>query len=125
MNKTTPDVSGKGLRASELRTRAFLIALPLIVLDNCWIIWMEKIYRGPYVTSISLFANCVFILVLLVLVNALLRKINCRLASHRQSCCLSIQCLASPRRSPATTACHRYVCISAIPGDLPRPTTTG
>lgn len=78
--QTTHETGGSGRSHSPLRLRAFLVALPLIWLDNCWIIWIEKVYRGPYVTSISLFANCVFVLVLLVLANSLLRRINYRLA---------------------------------------------
>ncbi len=79
-HSTKPEASGKGIRSSDIRLRAFIVALPLIVLDTNWIIWVEKINRGPYPTSISLFANCVFILVLLIAANGLLRRISRSLA---------------------------------------------
>lgn len=54
--------------------RAVALAL-LLIPPNCyWIIQMERVRTGPYVTSISLFANAVFLLVALVLVNALVAR---------------------------------------------------
>lgn len=78
--QTAPEVITKGPRASDIRLRAFIIALPLIILDTYWIIMMEKVYRGPYVTTISLFANCIFILALMVVINGLLKRISRPLA---------------------------------------------
>ena len=54
---------------------AFPIALPLIVLDAFWVIHAEKVGRGPYFTTISLFANVFFILTALLIVNAGLRRL--------------------------------------------------
>src|SRR5205085_12243392 len=47
---------------------------PLIVLDNLWVVWMERVARGPYVTTISLFGNAIFLLALLIGVNSLVRR---------------------------------------------------
>src|SRR5438067_1551722 len=65
---------------SRVRGRAVLIACPLILLDNLWVVWMERVARGPYVTTISLFGNAVFLLAVLVGMNALLRGRAPRLA---------------------------------------------
>lgn len=54
--------------------RALALGL-LLIPPNCyWIIQMERVRKGPYVTSISLFANVVFVLVVLSLINARLNK---------------------------------------------------
>jgi len=56
--------------------RAFIIAL-LIIPWNCyWIIMMEKVLRGPYPTSISIFANVVFIFLVIYGLNCLVRRIR-------------------------------------------------
>lgn len=54
-----------------LRLRAMLVAIPLAVIDSYWVIQMEKIRPGPYATTISIFANAVFILTLLVALNSI------------------------------------------------------
>jgi hypothetical protein len=51
-----------------------LLACPAIVLDNFWVVWMERVGRGPYVTTISLFCNAVFVLSLLLAGNHLLHR---------------------------------------------------
>ncbi len=61
---------------SGLRLRAFIIGLLIIPFDNYWVVITEKVYRGPYPTIISLFANCVFILAILVVINGVLEKIR-------------------------------------------------
>src|SRR6266566_1825012 len=66
-----------------LSLRVLLLALVLIPLNSYWIIQMERVRQGPYVTSISLFANVVFILLLFVAWNALLRRWQPRLAFRR------------------------------------------
>lgn len=83
---TTPDEhrapvesSSKGPRTSEIRLRAFIVALLIIPFDNYWVIITEKVYKGPYPTIISLFANCIFILAILLLVNLALGKISRKL----------------------------------------------
>ena len=60
---------GKGPRSSDIRLRAFAVGLLIIPLDNYWVIMTEKVQRGPYPTIISLFANCIFILFLLLALN--------------------------------------------------------
>ncbi len=62
------------LRRAPFRAAVLLLACPLIVLDNLWVVWMERVARGPYVTTISLFGNAIFLLALLLAVNALLRR---------------------------------------------------
>lgn len=57
-----------------------LLACPLIVLDNLWVVWMERVERGPYVTTISLFGNAIFLLAALHALNALVRRRSPRLA---------------------------------------------
>src|SRR5438105_1504169 len=63
-----------------LSARVLLLAFLLIPLNCYWIIQMERVRQGPYVTSISLFANVVFILLLFVSLNALVRRWSPRLA---------------------------------------------
>lgn len=70
----------KGPRSSDIRLRAFIAALLIIPFDNYWVIITEKVYKGPYPTIISLFANCIFILAILILANWALRKIRASLA---------------------------------------------
>ena len=69
----------KGPRTSDIRLRAFIVALLIIPFDNYWVIITEKVYKGPYPTIISLFANCIFILAILLLVNWALSKISHKL----------------------------------------------
>ena len=71
---------GKGPRPSDIRLRAFVVGLAIIPFDNYWVIMTEKVKPGPYPTIISLFANCVFILFLLLGLNWILRRISHRLA---------------------------------------------
>jgi hypothetical protein len=59
---------------SALRLRAILVALPLLILDAFWVIQAEKVGFGPYFTIISVFANVLFILTGLLIVNAGLRR---------------------------------------------------
>ncbi|NUQ00437.1 MAG: hypothetical protein HUU35_11350 [Armatimonadetes bacterium] len=54
--------------------RALALGLVLAPANAYWVIHMERVRAGPYVTSISLFANCVFLLAGLVAVNWLLRR---------------------------------------------------
>jgi hypothetical protein len=57
-----------------LSARVLLLALILIPLNCYWIIQMERVRSGPYVTSISLFANVIFILLLFTALNAGLHR---------------------------------------------------
>lgn len=57
------------------RFRAILIGLLLIPPNSYWVIQMEKVGQGPHPTTISLFANAIFILALLILLNNLVRRL--------------------------------------------------
>jgi hypothetical protein len=65
---------------SDIRPRAFVVGLLLVPLDNYWVISMEKVHAGPFPTIISIFANVVFLLAVLAMVNSLLRRSLPRLA---------------------------------------------
>jgi hypothetical protein len=65
-------------RVSRIRLRAFLLAIPIIAADNYWVIMIERVKTGPYPTIISLFANVVFVLALLALLNGVVRRISPR-----------------------------------------------
>jgi len=54
--------------------RPALLALLLIPPNSFWIIEMERVRQGPYVTSISLLFNVIFLLLALTLLNALLAR---------------------------------------------------
>ena len=54
--------------------RPTIIALLLIPPNAYWIIQMERARPGPYVTSISLFFNVVFIILAITLVNGTVRR---------------------------------------------------
>jgi hypothetical protein len=70
------DVPADGRPAPyTLRWPVLLLGVPLIVLDAFWIIYAEKIGYGPYFTTISLFANVFFILTVLLVFNALLKRV--------------------------------------------------
>src|SRR2546428_3330423 len=66
-----------------LSARVLLLSFILIPLNCYWIIQMERVRAGPYVTSISLFANVVFILLLFVAINVPLRRWRPRWALRR------------------------------------------
>jgi hypothetical protein len=66
-----------------LTARVLLLALVLIPLNCYWIIQMERVRQGPYVTSISLFANVVFLLLLFLIGNAALRRVRPGLVLRR------------------------------------------
>lgn len=58
--------------------RVLPLALVLIVLNAYWVLRAERVGAGPYFSTISLFANVLFLLTVLIVCNALLR----RLAPH-------------------------------------------
>src|SRR5207249_7169102 len=72
--------SSSSVEPARVRAGAVLLACPLIVLDNLWVVWMERVARGPYVTTISLFGNAVFLLAVLIGANSLLQRRARRLA---------------------------------------------
>ena len=78
--QVAPAAADAGPRPSQIRLRAFIAALVIIPIDNYWVLMMEKVREGPYPTTISIFANAVFVLAALAALNHLLRKLNPRLA---------------------------------------------
>ena len=76
----TPVRPPKSDALSTFRLRALIIGVLLIPIDNYWVIQMEKVRDGPYPTTISIFANAIFVLVVLVAINALARRLFPRYA---------------------------------------------
>ncbi|MBI3946692.1 MAG: hypothetical protein HY321_12285 [Armatimonadetes bacterium] len=75
-----PERATEPPRKGSVTWRAIALGL-LLIPPNCyWIVQMERVRKGPYVTSISLFANVVFVLVVLALVNAAIARRRPRLA---------------------------------------------
>ena len=62
-------------RPHVVRARAIILGLLLIPPNSYWVIMMEKVLRGPYPTSISLFANVVFIFLLIWIVNRMIYRV--------------------------------------------------
>ena len=60
---------------SAITVRAIVLGLALVLVDNAWVLNMERVHGNPVPTSISLFMNVVFILVVLQVVNAGIRRI--------------------------------------------------
>lgn len=64
--------------------RGFVVGLALLPLNCLWVLYAEAISaRGPYFSTISLFYNVVFLLVLIALGNALVRRVRPALALNR------------------------------------------
>jgi len=61
-------------RASGVTLRAIAIGALLIPVNAFWIVRLERVMFGPYPSTISLFANVVFILFLFVGLNAILKR---------------------------------------------------
>ena len=62
------------------RLAIILFSFALILLDAFWVIRAERVTGGPYFSTISLFANVLFILTGVTIVNALVRRIAPRVA---------------------------------------------
>lgn len=77
---SSPPVSTKPRR---VRPIAYLLGFALLPLDAWWVISCEDVGRGPYPTTISLFANAVFILALLALANTAVARISRRIALNQ------------------------------------------
>src|SRR5579871_4135854 len=67
-------------RARMVTIRAVVVALLLMPLNAYWVISMEAMRYSGHPTTISLFFNVVFILVILIGLNALVRKVLPRAA---------------------------------------------
>ncbi len=79
---------------SRVRLWIPLAVCPLIVVDNFWVVWMERVMAGPFVTTISLFGNAVFLLALLLLANVGLRRWTPRHALSQAELLLAYSMLA-------------------------------
>ena len=80
MSKPDPSPS---LPEGLFRFRVMTLSVPLIVGQILWTLWAEKMGFGPYFTTLSLFANCLFALMVMVGVNALIARFLPRLALSR------------------------------------------
>ncbi|MDI6828365.1 MAG: hypothetical protein QME62_07780, partial [Armatimonadota bacterium] len=89
MKKPFLDKSSKAARTNKLgtlpqsralRLRAVILGLLIIPINSYWVILMEKVLPGPFPTSISLFANVVFILLIVWLLNRLVYQFFPRIA---------------------------------------------
>lgn len=64
--------------------RGFVVGLALLPPNSMWVFYMESFSgRGPYVSTISLFFNVVFIVTLVALGNAVVRRLRPGLALNR------------------------------------------
>src|SRR5580693_381789 len=73
-----PDISGSTAPISVRRGgsgRAVANGLILIPFNVFWIVRLERVMFGPYPSTISLFANVVFLLFILTGINAVVRRI--------------------------------------------------
>ena len=66
-----------------LRFRVILLAIPVLILQIQWTLRAEKMGFGPFFTTLSLFSNCLFGLMLIVGINAILTRVLPRLALSR------------------------------------------
>ena len=60
--------------ARGVTARSILLGAVLVPLNCFWVIRMERVSFGPYPSTVSLFANVVFVLFVLVAVNTLLQR---------------------------------------------------
>lgn len=73
----------KGAAPRGVRPVAYLLGVALLPLDAWWVISCEDVGRGPYPTTISLFANAILILALLALANTLTGRLSRRTALNQ------------------------------------------
>jgi len=67
-------------QAVRPRRRALLVGTLLMIPNAAWIVQIERVREGPYPTTISLFLNAIFWLILLLVANRLLRGFRPALA---------------------------------------------
>ncbi len=77
---TRNDKLGTLPQSRALRLRAVILGLLIIPINSYWVILMEKVLPGPFPTSISLFANVIFILLIIWLLNRLVYQFFPRIA---------------------------------------------
>ncbi len=67
-------------RARSVTPRALLLGMALMPVNAYWVIMMENIRYSAHPTTISLFFNCIFILVVLTGINGLVARVRPRWA---------------------------------------------
>jgi hypothetical protein len=77
---TTPLTPLTPVQARSVTPRALLLGLALMPVNAYWVIMMENIRYSAHPTTISLFFNCIFILVVLTGLNGLLARVRPRWA---------------------------------------------
>jgi hypothetical protein len=70
-------------RPRGVTVRAVVLGTLLVPINAFWVLRMEEVMFGPYPSLLSLFANVVFLLFLLVGLNALLRRLQPRFAFNQ------------------------------------------
>lgn len=78
--KNDPYVVASARQQHGITTRAIVLGALLTPLNAFWIVRLERVMFGPYPSTISLFANVVFVLFLLVGFNVSLRRLAPRFA---------------------------------------------
>lgn len=78
-NDQAPAASGAGT-PKGITARAVILGSLLIPINCVWVVRMERVSYGPFPSTVSLFANVVFTLFVLVGLNAFLRRLLPRVA---------------------------------------------
>jgi len=63
---------------SGITTRSLILALFLIPVNCYWVLWMETVVQLAYPTTIALFFNAVFTVLVLILANIFLKRLSTR-----------------------------------------------
>ena len=66
--------------ARGVSARALILGSILVPINCLWVVRMERVSYGPYPSTVSLFANVVFTLFVLLGLNAILRRVRPRAA---------------------------------------------
>jgi len=77
---TAPPAPLTPARARSVTPRALLLGMALMPINAYWIVMMENIRYSAHPTTISLFFNCIFILVILTGINGLVARVRPRWA---------------------------------------------
>ncbi len=67
--------SDSGQEVGSITWRAMALGVAVLIPNTIWVIRMERVYGGPYPTTISLFMNVVFLLCVLQAVNAVVARL--------------------------------------------------
>ena len=77
---TAPPAPLTPARARSVTPRALLLGMALMPINAYWVVMMENIRYSAHPTTISLFFNCIFILVILTGLNGLVARVRPRWA---------------------------------------------